>query len=201
MTRWRGSLAVLCAAVAGCLLGACAPSTRVILLPQDSGKPSAVQVQSAYTVQWLDQPYQRADVGLGGRVSVTQDTADAVARRYAPLTALRPEPAQRFTLYFLPGGAALTPESLDLLEPILGAAQARAGGEILVIGHTDRTGTQAGNDALSLQRAQAIRDLMLQRGFPPERVVASGRGERQPLVPTDAQVSEPRNRRVEILVR
>lgn len=197
MMRWIGLL-VLAATL---LLGACAPTTRVILLPQDSGKPSAVQVQTGNDAQWLNTPYQQADVGLGGRVSLAQSTADEVAARYAPLRALRPDPAQQFTLYFLPGGSQLTPESLALMGPILEAARQRAGGEIVVIGHTDRTGTVAGNDALSLQRANAIRELFVQRGFQPERVVASGRGERQPLVPTDDQVSEPRNRRVEIVVR
>ena len=197
MTRWCATL-VLAATL---LLGACAPTTRVILLPQDNGKPSAVQVRTGNDAQWLDQAYQRADVGLGGRVALAQSTAEEVAARYAPLTAMRPDPVQQFTLYFLPGGASLTPDSQASLDAIVDAARHHAGGEIMVIGHTDRTGTAAGNDALSLQRANAIRELFIRRGFPSERVVASGRGERQPVVPTDAQVSEPRNRRVEIVVR
>ena len=74
-------------------------------------------------------------------------------------------------------------------------------GEIVVVGHTDRVGTVESNDALSLQRAQAVRQLFIDRGFDPARVDAVGRGEREPLVPTDDELDEPRNRRTEIVVR
>ncbi len=70
-----------------------------------------------------------------------------------------------------------------------------------MIGHTDRVGTLEANDALSLRRAEAVRALIIERGFEAARVRAVGRGERQPLVATDDEVDEPRNRRVEIVVR
>ena len=76
----------------------------------------------------------------------------------------------------------------------------RPGGEIVVTGHTDRQGTVEANDQLSLQRALALRALFIERGFPPERIEAVGRGEREPLVPTADEVPEPRNRRAELLV-
>ena len=80
-------------------------------------------------------------------------------------------------------------------------ARARPGGEIVVTGHTDRQGSVEFNDRLALERAQAIRGLFIARGFPPDRIDAVGRGEREPVVPTDDGVSEPRNRRAEIVVR
>ena len=42
---------------------------------------------------------------------------------------------------------------------------------------------------------------LVQRGFAPERIEAIGRGEREPVVPTEANVNEPRNRRAEIIIR
>lgn len=112
-----------------------------------------------------------------------------------------PPPAERFTLNFITGGAELTPESTAALADVLARAIARAGGELVVIGHTDRVGTLEANDALSLRRAEAVRALIIERGFEAARVRAVGRGERQPLVATDDEVDEPRNRRVEIVVR
>ncbi|HPR43628.1 MAG TPA: OmpA family protein, partial [Ottowia sp.] len=53
----------------------------------------------------------------------------------------------------------------------------------------------------SLKRAQAVRQLVIDRGFDADRVVAAGRGEREPVVPTADEVDEPKNRRVEIEVR
>ena len=79
--------------------------------------------------------------------------------------------------------------------------KARAGGEILVVGHTDRVGSVESNDKLSLQRANAIAALLRSAGLPAELVTAVGRGERQPLVPTPDEVAEPRNRRAEIIIR
>jgi outer membrane protein OmpA-like peptidoglycan-associated protein len=73
--------------------------------------------------------------------------------------------------------------------------------EVLITGHTDRVGGVAQNDALSLQRAERVRASMLDLGLPADRAQAVGRGEREPLVPTDDEVAEPRNRRVEITVR
>ena len=84
---------------------------------------------------------------------------------------------------------------------ILVCNHARSGGEIVVVGHTDRQGAADANDALSLRRANAIRDLLIGKGFRPELVEAVGRGEREPVVPTDDDVPEPRNRRAEIFVR
>ena len=74
-------------------------------------------------------------------------------------------------------------------------------GEIIVTGHTDSVGTVESNDQLSLQRASALRDLLVQRGFDRARVDAVGRGERQPVVPTSDSTAEPRNRRAEITIR
>jgi outer membrane protein OmpA-like peptidoglycan-associated protein len=62
-------------------------------------------------------------------------------------------------------------------------------------------GTDDYNDQLSLQRAGRIRTRLIQLGVAPERIETSGRGKRELLVPTADQVPEPKNRRVEIVVR
>jgi outer membrane protein OmpA-like peptidoglycan-associated protein len=73
--------------------------------------------------------------------------------------------------------------------------------DVQVIGHTDAVGSNAVNDPLSRQRADVVRSGLVARGVPADRIVASGRGKREPAVPTADGVAEPRNRRVEILVR
>ncbi len=182
-------------------LQACAPLSRVTLLPQDDGRATAVQVQSASGVVDVTRPYQSATLQRDGRLTERQSSAAEVQAAYGALLAL-PVPAPvRFTLQFEPGSSSLTAESLGQLQDIVARARARAGGEIVVVGHTDRTGSPQANDTLSLQRAQAVRELLIQHGFAPELVEAVGRGEREPVVPTEARVSEPRNRRAEIIVR
>jgi outer membrane protein OmpA-like peptidoglycan-associated protein len=179
---------------------ACAPVDRVVLLPQASGS-SAVLITTASGSAQLDTAYAAVELGRQGEVKTVRSSEAEVRERYPELLSLQPPPAQRFTLGFLPGTSTLTSESMAELNAVVAAANGRSGGEIVVIGHTDRQGAAAANDALSLRRANAIRDLLVQKGINGELVTPVGRGEREPLVPTEDDVPEPRNRRAEIIVR
>ena len=192
-------LAPLLTAVA-LLAAGCAPTTRVTLLPQADHPQAAVEVTARQRSTRLAQPYASAAVRQQGP-ELEQLDAATVRKRYPALLAVMPPAAERFELNFITGGTELTPESTAALADVLARAIARAGGELVVIGHTDRVGTLEANDALSLRRAEAVRALIIERGFEAARVRAVGRGERQPLVATDDEVDEPRNRRVEIVVR
>ena len=182
-------------------LAACAPATRVVLLPQEGVPTAAVTVQARQGQVVLAQPYAVAEVASSGSVDTAQTDAQQVEKRYGQLLSVQPAAEQRFTLLFMPGGAQLTPESSAALADVLARATERPGGEVIIIGHTDRVGSVESNDTLSLQRAQAVRQLVIDRGFDPTRVEAVGRGEREPVVQTADEVEEPKNRRAEIVVR
>ncbi|WP_439115481.1 OmpA family protein [Hydrogenophaga sp.] len=201
MNRSRPLFNALALLALAALLSACAPATRVTLLPQADGTPSAVEVTTGQGVQRISQPYQVASVSTRGALSVDTTTADKVRETYPELVALQPPAPERFTLEFEPGTSQLTADSQAQLATVVARAQARAGGEIVVTGHTDRQGAVEANDRLSLQRAQAVRALLIERGFKADLIEAVGRGEREPVVPTEDEVIEPRNRRAELLVR
>jgi OOP family OmpA-OmpF porin len=74
-------------------------------------------------------------------------------------------------------------------------------GSVNVVGHTDTVGPNGYNDELSRRRAQAVRDMLVQAGVDPGRIVTAGVGQGQPLVPTADEVREPSNRRAEIRFR
>jgi outer membrane protein OmpA-like peptidoglycan-associated protein len=57
------------------------------------------------------------------------------------------------------------------------------------------------NDTLSLRRAERVRKDFVDRGVPDSAISVAGRGEREPIVATADEVTEPRNRRVEINIR
>lgn len=192
------SLPLLLCALA---LAACAPATRVTLLPQADGSASAVEVRTRENTQLLSQPFQTAEVGRRGGIATGNTSAEALREQYPQLLTLKAIPPERFVLEFEPGTSTLTAESQARLADTVERARARSGGEIVVTGHTDRQGSLEANDRLSLERAQAIRALLVERGFRPELIEAVGRGEREPLVPTEDEVAEPRNRRAELLVR
>lgn len=201
MSKYQSVLGSTAALALAILLTACAPATRVTLLPQADGTPSGVDVTTPKGTQALTQPYQIAKVSQAGEISQDSTSADKVRETYPGLIGAQPAPPERFVLQFEPGTTQLTAESQAQLDQIVARAKARAGGEIVVTGHTDRQGALEANDKLSLERAQSVRLVLIERGFKAALVDAVGRGEREPLVPTEDEVAEPRNRRAEILVR
>jgi outer membrane protein OmpA-like peptidoglycan-associated protein len=189
---------------AALLVVACSSTgTRVVLLPQADGQPSAVVVRANDGEEVLGKPYQRATAVRGATGAPVVDQADParIEAENRSLFALLPPKAQRYTLYFDSGGILITDESLATLREALAAAAARTGGEILLTGYTDTKGTPEQNDELSRRRALEVRQLLVDRGFPAARMQAVGRGERNLAVQTADEVEEPRNRRVLVEVR
>lgn len=181
------------------------PKVSVVLLPQTdaSGNPiqTAVSVTSGAQAVQLDQPFALAESDPRGQLSQRVSNADEVQARYGDVLKIQPPSPEVVVLRFLPGKSQLTPESEQQLPDLVQRANARAGGEIIVVGHTDRVGSREANDALSLQRAQAIVNLLKARGFSEDLMSAIGRGEREPAIPTEDEVAEPRNRRAEVIIR
>ncbi|MBJ7310909.1 OmpA family protein [Rugamonas sp. CCM 8940] len=178
-----------------------APPERVVLLPSQDGRASAVIIVSAAGQTVLEQPYLSAAIARDGAVTTASETADTVQLRYAATLAALPQRAAVFLLYFDTATEALVPESAARLEQIKLELAKRPAPEIIVIGHTDTVDTSAYNDELSLRRALAVKQMLVEVGIAADSISASGRGEREPLVPTRDRVDEPRNRRVEIRVR
>ena len=58
--------------------------------------------------------------------------------------------------------------------------------------------TDAVNVPISIERANAVRDLLVKEGIDPAIIEVTSHGEENPLIPTADEVAEPRNRRVEI---
>lgn len=174
-----------------------------MLLPQPDGRPSAVVVRAKGGEEVLGKPYQRATASRNDTGAPAVDQADParIEAENRSLFEMLPPAPQRYTVYFNMGETALTPESQVILNEALAAAAARNGGEIVVTGYTDTVGTVEGNDDLSRRRAQEVRQMFADRGFPAGRIQAIGRGERNLVVPTADDVREPRNRRVTIEVR
>jgi OOP family OmpA-OmpF porin len=72
---------------------------------------------------------------------------------------------------------------------------------ITATGHTDTSGPEAYNMALSLRRANAVKDALVRDGVPAQAITVIGMGEKGLLVQTGDNVREPQNRRVEIVIQ
>ena len=71
---------------------------------------------------------------------------------------------------------------------------------VTIIGHTDSTGTDAINNPLSVNRAAATRDYLVDRGVATNRIAIDGRGSREPIADNNTVDGRAKNRRVEIFV-
>ena len=186
--------AVLVVLLAGCAT----PQGSVVLLPEADGRPTAVTVNQSGKQVLLDKPYAAAELTSAGPKAATSSAADVQARFGSTLAAL-PQPPAHFTVYFVEGKDEFTDPKL--VDSVFAEIARRPVPDVLIIGHTDTRGTDASNDALSLQRAEVVRAALIKRGIAAQNISVAGRGKREPIVATADGVAEPRNRRVEILVR
>jgi outer membrane protein OmpA-like peptidoglycan-associated protein len=194
------ALLALAALAAGC---ASAPKTPALfaVVPGADGHVGAIVVRTDRDERVIDSAYGAQRLRSDGTVEASRLTAADVRREFGTtLDALPGKPAT-FLLYFLEGKDELTQDSKSEMEKVFGELKRRPLPDIVVIGHTDTVGGLAFNDRLSLARAERLREMMVGLGIPSERISAAGRGKRELLVPTEDNISEPRNRRVEINVR
>ena len=183
------------------LLAACATKQgSVVLLPERDGRNTAVVVTQGGAQVPLSQPYAAANLTSGGP-KVYQSSAQEVQAYFGAALAAQPLPPAQFTLYFVEGKDEFTAESKGVIDSVFAEIAKRPVPDVVVIGHTDKVGSDAVNDPLSRQRAEVVRTALLARGIAVDKVVAIGRGKREPVVPTAEGVAEARNRRVEIQVR
>lgn len=187
-------------AIACVLLVACASSGTVVLLPEKNGGQPAVALKQGDREVVLDQPYAAAKTTpLGPRVY--QSSAQQVESQFGGALAAQPSRATSFTLYFVEGKDEFTDESKKIVDLILSDIAGRPVPDVLVVGHTDAVGDDRVNDALGQQRAETVRAALIRLGIPAADIHAISRGKRAPAIPTPDGVAEPRNRRVEIIVR
>jgi outer membrane protein OmpA-like peptidoglycan-associated protein len=174
----------------------------IVLLPGRDGKVGALTVTHEGQQQTLDAPYATARVQQQGKLEDGgRLTAEQVRQGFEGALVAQPPRPVTFVLYFLDNSDEFTAQSKLEISKIFSEIAGHPSPEIVVVGHTDRVGALAYNDGLSLRRAERVRDGLVQMGIPRDQIGVAGRGEREPIVPTDDDVNEPRNRRVEITVR
>jgi len=107
----------------------------------------------------------------------------------------------RGNIRFLPGQAAIDPDSAGLLDRLIETALRCPSANIEIAGHTDADGEDGFNQALSEKRAQAVMDYLVKAGLPADRFTAVGYGSTQPIASNETDEGKAHNRRIEFVVR
>jgi opacity protein-like surface antigen len=109
--------------------------------------------------------------------------------------------APSYMVFFDWDRSNLSAQALNTIKQAANAFKTKGNARITATGHTDRSGPENYNMALSLRRANAVKDALVREGVPAPAIAVIGRGEANPLVPTADGVREPQNRRVEIVIQ
>ncbi len=174
--------------------------TVFVVLPDDDGKVGQITIDDGKSSQTLNQAYATAHVQNGDLKATTLDRKQ-IEQIFAEALKAQPILPARFTVHFESDTDALTAESIAVLDMVVTDIGRRSSYLVEVVGHTDRKASDAYNTALSLRRASVVREFLIEKGIAGDTLVATGRGEFDPVIPTADKVAEPRNRRVEITVR
>ncbi|NTZ43436.1 OmpA family protein [Altererythrobacter sp. SALINAS58] len=146
-----------------------------------------------------------------------EETAIAEQQGAAPTTSIirpdvevvREEPAMqdlKAVIPFSEGGAELSQAAEARLAEVLESPQIAFGGPIVLRGHSDAVGRDEANLRASRERAEAVREYLVQNGIEENRIRVIALGEMRPIAPNATEEGEPyeegraANRRVELFV-
>lgn len=98
--------------------------------------------------------------------------------------------------------STIMPESVHILQQAVTAMKQYPGIKVVIMGHTDSTGTDAYNQRLSERRAMAVRNYLIKHGdVAASRMESAGHGELKPIASNKTKEGRALNRRVEFLVK
>ncbi len=160
----------------------------------------------------------RQEAEAARRLAVAQGREAELARREAELASaqtislrqqlatIRAVPSTRglvITLgdvFFATGQAELAVAARDNLGAVIDVLARHPERAVSIEGHTDSSGPDDVNLALSERRARSVRESLIAQGADPSRITATGFGESQPIASNDTAEGRARNRRVEIVI-
>lgn len=217
--RLAGLGPLIAALLVGLLLGACATTTREPREPRTTsrdktakgagiGAAAGAVAAVAMGKREADEILAGAAIGaaIGGGVGIYMDRQEEQLARI-PGTTVERVGEDTLLVHFdsdvlfavdsstLSGGARGT---LDQVASVLLEHPKTA---LVVQGHTDSTGTEEHNQALSERRAEAVRGYLLGRGVDATRMTAMGMGESYPLASNEDEWGQRQNRRVDLLIK
>ena len=105
-------------------------------------------------------------------------------------------------LSFDSGTSQIKPDNFPLLAKVEKAIDVFPKSELIIEGHTDSHGGDDLNQKLSQERAEAVRQYMINAmRIPSYRLIATGYGETRPVASNETAAGRARNRRIDIVIR
>ena len=180
------------------------PKVLVVLLPGAEGNVGDIVVRNIAGTAELKQAYAALRLDRNPTVPppapFVMDVAD-LNRTFGAVLAALPSAERQFVLYFEGITADLLRQSSAQAPEIVRAIAERHSTDLTITGHTDTTGAAASNYRLGLERAQRVAALLESQGVERSILSIESHGDTDLAVKTPPNTPEPRNRRVEVVVR
>ena len=103
-------------------------------------------------------------------------------------------------MYFDFNKSSLKEASFKSLDELVDFMKLKTTLVIEIAGHTDNIGDKNYNKTLSQARAESVRNYLIKKGIAPERIVAKGYGDEQPIADNDDEAGRQQNRRTEVRI-
>jgi OmpA-OmpF porin, OOP family len=153
-----------------------------------------------------DVEYEHQAVTLGLRWQF--GAAESAPPPYTPPPPVSPPPppppascpTSEFVVYFEWDRSNLNAEALETIDSAVARARQCNVGTVVVVGHTDTSGSTQYNAGLSERRASVVRDALVARGVAAGSIRTEARGETDLARPTNDGVREPLNRRTAVTI-
>ena len=185
---------------------------------RDAAQAAAARAQADAAALAAQQQAQAAQQQAEAAQQQTKAAQEAAAKAEADKQALRAALLDQFNrvlpttdtprglqvnmadVLFAFGKYELQPPAREALAKFSGIVLAHPGLHLSVEGYTDSVGSDAFNQTLSEQRANAVRDYLIQQGLDPNSITATGFGKSNPVASNDTAAGRQQNRRVEIII-
>ena len=185
---------------------------------RDSAQAAAARAQADAAALAAQQQAQASQQQADAAQQQAKAAQEAAARAEAEKQALRAALLDQFNrvlpttdtprglqvnmadVLFAFGKYELQQSAREALAKFSGIVLAHPGLHLSVEGYTDSVGSDAFNQTLSEQRANAVRDYLIQQGLDPSSIAATGFGKSNPVASNDTAAGRQQNRRVEIII-
>ncbi len=175
-------------ALAGAVLGAATDGKKGALRGAAIGAGVGAIGGHVWSTRMQEQKRQMEASTAGTGVEVTQ-TADNQLKLNIPSD-----------ISFASGRADIQPNFRTILDTFAQGLMQNTNSRVRIVVHTDKTGSDAVNNPLSVNRASSVRTYLTARGEPAAAIAIDGRGSYEPIASNATSEGRARNRRVEIFM-